>query len=299
MANITGYQQDYVRAYEEMSKDTNVFALLMLTETSYGEKEKLSEYKLDPKYKAEDYNRRMDIYFKHMLSTFFKVDRAGDVYETYKDLFKIGYLDNTNDDTNDYRDETMVKLNKIYSFINNNSFKDFKGSELLREIRKEINGVDEGIVDAYYDASFNSLKEQSDMIRNESNLETKMSYIPNFFTELADMEIHLFRSKLFYDDYRKSVTGLMNYLLLRARLPLIYVKPIELDNYYDCIKLSHELFDNDEIGTFYKEKMCDSIENNLIVPMKNSIAHYVDVNNKKESGLLDNKILSLKQNKYK
>ena len=143
------------------------------------------------------------------------------------------------------------------------------------------------------------LKEQSDMIRNESDLDTKMSYIPSFLTNLADMESHLFKAKLFYDDYRKSVTGLMNYLLLRARLPLIYIKPIELDNYYEYINLANESFDNSEIETFYKEKMCDSIESDLILPMKNSMAHYVDVNNKQESGLLENKILTFKQNKYK
>ena len=299
MANITGYQKDYVRAYEELNKYTNVFALLILTETSYGEKEKLSEYKLDPKYKAEDYNERMNIYFKHMLSTFFKVDNAGDVYNTYRELFKVSYLDNTNDDTNDYKDETMLKLNKIYTFISSNSDKEYRGSELLRAIRKEVNGVDEEINDSYYDASFNELKQQSDMIRNESDLDTKMSYIPSFLTNLADMESHLFKAKLFYDDYRKSVTGLMNYLLLKARLPLIYIKPIELDNYYEYINLANESFDNSEIETFYKEKMCDSIESDLIVPMKNSMAHYIDVNNKQESGLLENKILTFKQNKYK
>ena len=299
MANITGYQEDYVKAYEELSKTTNVFALLMLTETSYGEKEKLSEYKLDPKYKAEDYNKRIDTYFKHMLSTYFKVNSSYDIYETYRNLFKISYLDNTNDDTNDYRDETMIKLNKIYTFINANSYKEFTGSELLRAITKEINGSDNGINDSYYDTSFKELKEQSDMIREESNIDIKMSYIPSFLTNLADMEAHLFKNKLFYDDYRKSVTGLMNYLLLRAKLPLIYIKPIELDNYYEYINQSNVLFDNSEIETFYKEKMCDSIEKNLIVPMKNSISHYIDVNNKIESGLLENKILTLKQNKYK
>lgn len=298
MANISGYQKEYVKAYEELSKTTNVFALLMLTETSYGEKEKLSEYK-DPKYKAEDYNKRIDTYFKHMLSTYFKVNASFDAYDTYRDLFKVSYLDNTNDDTNDYKNETMIKLNKIYNFISANSYKEFTGTELLRAIVKEVNGNEPKVDDSYYDISFKNLKEQSDIIREESNVETKMSYIPDFLTNLSDMQAHLFKSKLFYDDYRKSVTGLINYLLLRAKLPLIYIKPIELDNYYEYINHANELFDNDEIETFYKEKMCDSIENNLIVPMKNSVAHYVDVNNKMESGLLENKILSLKQNKYK
>ena len=262
--------------------------------------EKLNNKSIEKnKLLVKDYNKRIDTYFKHMLSTYFKVNASFDAYDTYRDLFKVSYLDNTNDDTNDYKNETMIKLNKIYNFISANSYKEFTGSELLRAIVKEVNGNEPEVEDSYYDISFKNLKEQSDIIREESNVETKMSYIPDFLTNLSDMEAHLFKSKLFYDDYRKSVTGLINYLLLRAKLPLIYIKPIELDNYYEYINHANELFDNDEIETFYKEKMCDSIENNLIVPMKNSISHYIDVNNKMESGLLENKILTLKQNKYK
>lgn len=300
MAKISRYQKEYIKAFEELSKDgTNVSGLIMLTEMSYDTKEKLAEYKLNPEYKSNEYSSRIDACYKHMISTFFRVDSASRIYDAYKQNFNVAYLDNTEDDTNDYADETMTKLNKIYSFINDLGDQDLKGTELLSLIRKEItNGeIDEPLKDNYFDVSFEELKMQCDNIQL-SDIDTKMSIVPSFLSNVGDMESHLFRKKLFEDDYRKSVTGLVNYLFLRAGIPEIYIKPIELEEYYTCISRIHSL-ENEEIVVFYKEKICDSIENVLIIPMKNAIAHYNDVRFKQESGELDNPIVTLKQNKYK
>ena len=266
MAIITGYQEEYIKAYEALEeKKINVSGLLMLTETSYDGLLKLVEYKSNPKLMPEDFHDRLNVFYRHLLSTFFKVDSANNIYDTYKELFRVTYLDNEDDETNDYNSETMIKLNKIYEYIDKNSQKDFTGIELLSGIRKEITNKEEELEDSYYDSIFVSLKEQSDIIRNESDFETKMKYIPKFLSDISNMESHLFRNKLFYDDYRKSVTGLMNYLFLRARIPLVYIKPIDLEDYYKYIEKS---VDNKDIISFYKEKMADSIEIDLIKPMK-------------------------------
>lgn len=266
MAIITGYQEEYIKAYEALEeKKINVSGLLMLTETSYDGLLKLVEYKSNPKLMPEDFHDRLNVFYRHLLSTFFKVDSANNIYDTYKELFRVTYLDNEDDETNDYNSETMIKLNKIYEYIDKNSQKDFTGIELLSGIRKEITNKEEELEDSYYDSIFVSLKEQSDIIRNESDFETKMKYIPKFLSDISNMESHLFRKKLFYDDYRKSVTGLMNYLFLRARIPLVYIKPIDLEDYYKYIEKS---VDNKDIISFYKEKMADSIEMDLIKPMK-------------------------------
>ena len=266
MAIITGYQEEYIKAYEALEeKKINVSGLLMLTEISYDGLLKLVEYKSNPKLMPEDFHDRLNVFYRHMLSTFFKVDSANNIYDTYKELFRVTYLDNEDDETNDYNSETMIKLNKIYEYIDKNSQKDFTGIELLSGIRKEITNKEEELEDSYYDSIFASLKEQSDIIRNESDFETKMKYIPKFLSDISNMESHLFRKKLFYDDYRKSVTGLMNYLFLRARIPLVYIKPIDLEDYYKYIEKS---VDNKDIISFYKEKMADSIEMDLIKPMK-------------------------------
>ena len=203
MANISGYQRDYIKSYEELTKSgTNVSGLLMLTEMSYEEKERLAEYRSDEKYKPNEYYLKMERCFNHLLSTFFKINGANNIYNNYKDLFNRGYLDNTDDDTNDYEDETMIKLNKIYNFINNNE-NDYSGTKLLSSIRKEINGIDEEIDNWYYDSIFEDLKRQSEIIKNENDLETKMALVPGFLKDIIDMQAYLFRCKFFEYDYIK------------------------------------------------------------------------------------------------
>ena len=292
-------QEDYIKAYEELGKTgTNVNALVMLTEMSYEEKNRLVEYKNDKRYRPEDYDERINTVFKHMISTFFKLDNANRLYGDFKENYSQKYLDNTDDDTNDYRNDTMIKLNKIFHFVNNLEGQDLKGTELLSLIRNEIDEDSKEVLsDYYFDIQFKGLKSLSDRIRL-SNINEKIDMIPSFLHEIGDMEAHLFKRKLFYDDYRKSVTGLVNYLLSRAGIPEIYIKPIELDEYYSYVNKGESL-DNEEIVTFYKEKMCDSIEDLLIVPMKNIVSNYLDQQIKRESGELDNKIITLKQNKYK
>jgi len=274
MANILGYQEEYIKAYEALEeKKINVSGLLMLTETSYDGIVKLVEYKSNPRLMPEDFHDRLNVFYRHLLSTFFKVDSANNIYDTYKELFRVTYLNNEDDETNDYNSETMIKLNKIYEYIDKNSQKDFTGIELLSGIRKEITSKEEELEDPYYDKIFDSLKKQSDAIKNESDFENKMEYIPSFLSDISNMESHLFRKKLFYDDYRKTVTGLINYLFLRARLPLVYIKPIDLEDYYRFIEDS---IDNKDIVSFYKEKMSDSIEIDLINPMKKISLNRID-----------------------
>lgn len=299
MAKISGYQKDYCEAYEKLKEDKSIsiFGLINLSEMNYDIKKELVEYKFDKDKRSKDYDSRIDSCYKYMLTTFFKIDEANPIYENFKRLYKVAYLDNTEDDTNDYKDETMIKLNKIYNFINNLGEQDLKGTELLSLIRREMTDIDKPLVDPYFNLQFNELVRQSDVIR-VSDIDKKMAMIPSFLEELADMESHLFRKKLFYDDYRKSVTGLTNYLFQRAGIPEIYIKPIELDEYYEYIEKIN-CFTNGKVVTFYKEKICDSIEDIVISPMKEVIKHSLDTEYRHESGDFDNPIITLKQNKYK
>ena len=297
MGKVSRYQKDYIKAYDEINRTkTNVTALIMLTEMSYEEKEKTVEYKSD--LSKIEYDTKIDTCYKHMISTFLKIDKASPIYNNFKEIYRQVYLDNKDDDTNDYRDETMVKLNKIYDFINNLGEQDLSGTELLSLIRKEVNGVEEPLIDDEFDTMFMKLKCQGDYIQI-SELDKKMEIIPEFIDNVGKMEVHLFAQKLFYDDYRKSVTSLTNYLFARAGIPEIYIKPIELDDYYECINKTEKCVDNKDLSTFYKEKICDSIENVFILPMKDAIKYYTDVNIKQETGDLDNPIVTLRQNKYK
>jgi hypothetical protein len=298
MGKISRNQKDYIKAYEKLNEEgINVSGLIMLTEMSYEGKENLSEYKLDSRFKSEHYCSEIDIYFRHMLSTYFKIDGASSIYNNYQDIFNQIYLDNTDDDTNDYKDETMIKLNKISNFINNIEDENLEGTKLLSLIRKEINNEEGSLEDPYFDIIFSELRRESEEIKITDS-ESKMGLIPKFLDKIGDMEAHLFEMRLFKEDYRKSVTGLINYLFIRAELPEIYIKPIELDEYYSCVT-DKTVDENRPIVTFLQEKICDSIEDVLIVPMKNTIKYYLDNQIRKESGDLDNKIVTLRQNKYK
>lgn len=275
MANITGYQEEYIKAYEILSnRRVNVSALMMIAENEYDEILKLIEYKSNPETRALCYDKKINTHFTSILTIFFEVEDANSIYKTYRTLFAKKYLDNKDDDTNDYSDETMSKLNKIYSFIDNNSEKNFDGTELLSAIRKEVNGVEEEVEDNHYNALFNDLKKQSDYIKTHP--EDRMNVIPAFLEKIAELEHYLFNAKLFYDDYRKSVTGLTNYLLMRAGLPLIYIKPVELDDYYSYINNPKKQFNTNDAVTFYREKMSESISEALVAPMKKNIKSYND-----------------------
>ena len=298
MGKISRKQDDYIKAYEEYSKTgINVSALINLTEMSYEEKERLVQYKFEDKYRSEDYDSRINTCYRHMISTFLKIDNASPIYNNFKEIYSKVYLDNTDDDTNDYKDETMIKLNKIYNFINNLGDQDLKGTELLSLLRRELSGIDEPLKDDYFDISFEELKGFSKEIQL-SSVQEKMELVPKFLQNVGDLESHLFRKKLFYDDYRKSVTGLTNYLFARAGIPEIYIKPIELDEYYSYVTRENSI-ENNEIVTFYKEIICDSIEDIFIKPMKEAIKYHTDEKFRQESGEYENKIITLRQNKYK
>ena len=297
MANI---KEKLKSVYEELEEDYNADGLINFSEVHYNSIKDLVAYKHDyidspdkpiediegkdyiedPEKRKKDYHRRINSYSNYLLSTFFKIDAVGDIYETYRAMFAIKYLDNTDDDTNDYTDKTMQKLNRIQLFIDSNSDREFTGIELLSEIRKTVNGTkSEGLEDPYYDTHFEMLKGFSDRIR-QSDIDTKMELMPHFLVELADMQNHLFRKKLFEDDYRKSVTGITNYLLTRARVPLMYVKPFELEDYYEYIKNVNDRFDNSDLISFYQEKMSDTIITALILPMKDARRSIIDLRRK-------------------
>lgn len=297
MGKISWNQNDYIKAYEKLKeKGINPSGIVMIAETSYDEKVRLVEYKFDLTKKANNYEDKIDSWYKSMIRVFYKVDDESPIYQNFREIFRKVFLDNKDDDTNDYRDETMLKLNKIYSFIDDVNGQDLKGTELLSLIRKNITDerVDEPLEDITFDNMFEELKNKSEAI-SFSKSEQRIEMISDLLNGISKMETHLFREKLFYDDYRKSVIGLANYLLSKANVPEIYIKPIDLDEYYSYVNDGDDL----QIVTFYKEKICDSLNDAFVVPMKLTIKHVVDESYKYESGETKNKIVDLRQNKYK
>ena len=276
MAKISGIQMDYVKAFEKLKEKKVDSRIISISEMNYDRKQELREYKLDPSKSAENYDGRIDSCYKYMLTTFYTVDDASPIYETFKKLFAVVYLDNTDDDTNDYSDKTMAKLNKLYSYINGLGDQDLSGTELLYLIQKEVikkrSKFDKPLVDTTLDTMFAQLLMRCEQMQLSGNATVKMVETEHFLESVAEMERHLFSEKLFYHDYRKSVTCLVNYLFSKAGVPQIYIKPIELDEYYACALSGN----NQDLVTFYKEKICDSVEDTLVVPMKKIIKSSLD-----------------------
>ncbi len=276
MAKISGIQMDYVKAFEKLKENRVDPRIISISEMNYNRKQELCEYKLDPSKRAEDYDGRIDSCYRYMLTTFYTVDDASPIYGTFKRLFAKAYLDNTDDDTNDYSDKTMAKLNKLYGYINGLGDQDLSGTELLYLIQKEIikkkSRFDKTLEDTELDAMFAQLLLKCEMLQLSGNADLKTHETESFLEGVAEMERHLFSKKFFYHDYRKSVTCLVNYLFSKAGVPQVYIKPIELDEYYDYAGRE----DNQALVTFYKEKICDSVEDTLIVPMKKIIKSSLD-----------------------
>ena len=276
MAKISGIQKEYVEAFEKLKENKVDLRIVSVSEMNYDRKQELREYKLDPSKRAENYDGRIDSCYKYMLTTFYTVDDASPIYETFKNLFAVVYLDNTDDDTNDYSDKTMAKLNRLYSYINGLGDQDLTGTELLYLIQKEIikkrSKFDKPLADTTLDTMFAQLQIKCEQMQLSGNAAVKLAETEHFLEMVAETERYLFGKKFFYHDYRKSVTCLVNYLFSKAGVPQMHIKPIELDEYYKCASSNN----NQDLVTFYKEKICDSVEDALIVPMKKIIKSSFD-----------------------
>ena len=288
MARISRIQEDYRQAYEDLAKTgINADGFLMLAESSYDEKVRLVEYKDDEQKRSKNYDKEMSSWCSNMLRVFFRLDTDTGIYNNFKSIYSRVYLINKDevteeyDETNDYKDKTMIKLNKIYSFINDNEVEeqDLTGTELLSLIRIEVNQKGFLFKDDYFDISYEKLKKKSKKIR-EATPEEKQEMLDEFLLDVADMETYLFKRKLFYHDYRKCVTGVVNCLFARAGIPEIYIKPVDLDDYY-----SYVLGNKSDLVTFYKEKICDSLNDAFVEPMKKVSKYSFETDVKKEVDL--------------
>ena len=261
MAKNLSFQQDYVTAYEK-SKDKRInTGIINLAEMNFNIKQSLRKDKFDKEKKAENYGKKIDDCFSYMLTTFFKIDEVSPIYKGFQNLFAEAYLD----DEVDYRERTKAKLNRIYGFVNDLGEQDLSGTALLSLIRRELTDgrVDEPINDTKFDAMFAQILFRSETMQLLTG-EQRMSEAPHFLEQIATMESYLFSKRFFYDDYRKSVTGLANYLLARAGMPEIYINPSELKECYRYAQSG----DKEELVVFYKEKICDSVKDLMIAPMK-------------------------------
>ena len=102
---------------------------------------------------------------------------------------------------------------------------------------------------------------------------------PLFLEELLIYKAELIRIHPFPDGNGRSVRGLVNFLLERAGLPPIYVKANERTKYQEAMNKANGGHDYSSLINFYKNKLCDSIEELVIDPF----VYAINVYNKKQA----------------
>jgi Fic family protein len=96
-------------------------------------------------------------------------------------------------------------------------------------------------------------------------------------------KVEIVRIHPFPDGNKRSTRGIVNYLLERAGLPPVYVKFSELEKYQEALISAMTFNDYQTITNFYKNKLCDSIEELVIDPFVFAINEYNKMEEEKEA----------------
>ncbi|MBR4830481.1 MAG: Fic family protein [Bacilli bacterium] len=106
--------------------------------------------------------------------------------------------------------------------------------------------------------------------------------INEFLIKLMKYNAELVRIHPFPDGNGRAIRGLVNYLLMRAGLPPVYVKTIERVKYHEAMNKAIVECDYDFLVNFYKNKLCDSIEELIVNPFERAIHQYRKQKKKQE-----------------
>lgn len=125
------------------------------------------------------------------------------------------------------------------------------------------------------DKQFDELYEEADKIYN-SSMDDRLRSIKPFLEKLMKYKIEIIRIHPFPDGNKRSTRGIVNFLLKRAGLPPVYVKFSELEKYQEALIQAMKYGEYQTITNFYKNKLCDSIEELVINPFLYAIKVYND-----------------------
>lgn len=125
------------------------------------------------------------------------------------------------------------------------------------------------------DRQFDELYEEADRIYH-SSIDDRLRSINSFLVKLMKYKIEIIRIHPFSDGNKRSTRGIVNFLLKRAGLPPVYVKFSEVEKYQEALIQAMKYGDYITITNFYKNKLCDSIEELVINPFLYAIQVYND-----------------------
>ena len=248
----------------------------------------------------------IDDYTTNLLLIFFTLNETNDMFSYVNKNFIDEYVKNESEieGVNDFSlhgKEEMEGLEAMYRYINSGENEYSTGSLILTDLHEKLysaieggmyarsyrsdtrflpnSGVEleypEGIVRAMRvaDKQFDNLYDLSDKLFNSKD-DAKLKMVNPFLEELMKYKAELVRIHPFPDGNGRSIRGLINFLLERAGLPPVYVKAMEKGKYYEA--MNKAIVDNDYkyLINFYKNKLCDSIEELILKPFVYAISIY-------------------------
>ena len=258
-------------------------------------------------------------YTMHLLVVFFILNSSNNMFSYVNKNFIDEYVKNESEiegvnDLSMHGEEEMQGLEAMYRYINSGENEYSTGSLILTDLHEKLFSAAEGgayarsyrtdtrflpgsgveLEDPYMivrsmrnaDRMFDELYEFSGKLYN-SEMEDRIHKINEFLDKLMKYKAELVRIHPFPDGNGRSIRGLINFLLERAGLPPVYVKAVEKEKYYEAMNKAIVDDDYRYLNGFYKNKLCDSIEELVINPFEAAIEVYKHEKEKYNKNKLD------------
>ena len=300
----------------------------------------------NPEFKGpfpfEKVDEMINDYTMNLLLIFYMLNSTNDMFSYVEKNFLEEYVRNESelegfDEDSPNVKEMQLGLETMYRFLCSPENNSTRGSTMLTDLHEKLySHVEYGKYAREYrtepvihffgdievpephqiiramlntDNDFDKLYEKANKIYN-SEIEDRINMINPFLEELMRYSVEVIRIQPFFDGNKRSVRGVINFLLQRSGLPPVYVKVSEDEKYKDA--LEDAIIDKNykTITNFYKNKLCDSIEELVINPFEQAIDmykeeekhkndHKPDGNNVRRLLLQNDGLIKPKENKQK
>lgn len=259
-------------------------------------------------------NEWIDDYSMHLLTVFFILNSSNNMFNYIERNFIEEYVRNESDiegvnDLSIHGKEEMLGIESMYRYINSSENQYTTGSMILTDLHEKLFSYVEGSYSRRYrtdfrylpnsgyelecpelivrsmrasDRMFDELYEESEKM-SRSEIEDRINMVNPFLDKLLRYKAELIRIHPFPDGNGRTVRGLINILLERAGLPPIYVKAIERTKYQEAMNKANGEHNYTTLINFYKNKLCDSIEELVIDPFVYAINEYNKMEEEKEA----------------
>lgn len=256
----------------------------------------------------------IDDYTSHLLLCFFMLNSSNEMFNYVERNFIEEYVRNESEiegiDEKTYEGRMIREgLEVMYRFLHSPQNDSTTGSIMLtdlheqlfskveygkyaRQLRTDIRffpGTGIELEDPYLipralrnsDKQFDELYKQAEEMAN-SEIEDRMFMVNSFLEKLMKYKVEIIRIHPFSDGNKRSTRGLVNYLLEKAGLPPVYVRINEQGKYQEALIDAMKDNNYQTIINFYKNKLCDSIEELIVNPFVYAIDKYHEERVKEE-----------------